>query len=298
MIQIRKAFPTDAYSLIQITDIAWKEAFYDLLPNGILSNMCQEKEKRVTHLRDQIQENNRVLVACEDGMIVGFIFFAKASNEMYIKSAEIRSICVLPEFQKKGIGSRLLEEAKKEIEKLGFNTLVLYCPICSTHIDFFYKMGARNNKVHSKKIMGYEVPCYLLLFDLTSTNSEIVLEVENSWNDLFLKAQEHLHLLNDVHREIAVISSSNGNIYYGLGIRSRVCPIEAALSNMYLGQDTEVDKILILDRKSKPVFPCGKCRDLLISLKQGQAEILFDFGTLKTMTLKDLNPYYKDIEKV
>ncbi len=65
-----------------------------------------------------------------------------------------------------------------------------------------------------------------------------------------------------------------------------------------LHKKEEVDKILILDRKSKPVFPCGKCRDLLISLKQGQAEILFDFGTLKTMTLKDLNPYYKDIEKV
>ena len=83
----------------------------------------------------------------------------------------------------------------------------------------------------------------------------------------------------------------------GLGIKKKVCPIESALSNMYLGGENKIVKILILNKQSKPVLPCGKCRDLLIHLGQEQASILFDFGSFKTMTMKELNPYYKNEEK-
>ena len=86
-------------------------------------------------------------------------------------------------------------------------------------------------------------------------------------------------------------------MYLGLGIKNKVCPIESALSNMYLGGDNKIAKILILNKQSNPVLPCGKCRDLLIHLGQEQALILFDYGNLTTMTMKELNPYYKDEEK-
>ena len=104
-------------------------------------------------------------------------------------------------------------------------------------------------------------------------------------------------LLNDVNREVAVLLSDTGNMYLGLGIKNKVCPIESALSNMYLGGENKIVKILILNKQSKPVLPCGKCRDLLIYLGQEQASILFDFGSFKTMTMKELNPYYKNEEK-
>ena len=100
-----------------------------------------------------------------------------------------------------------------------------------------------------------------------------------------------------MNREVAVVMSSSSKMYLGLGIKNRVCPIESALSNLHIGGETEISKLLILDRRSKPVLPCGRCRDLLISLGQHKAEILFDFGTLKTMTMNELNPYYKDEEK-
>ena len=83
-----------------------------------------------------------------------------------------------------------------------------------------------------------------------------------------------------------------------IGIKNSVCPIESALANMHIGQEKNVSKILILSRESKPVVPCGKCRDLLVSLGQGSAEILFDIGSLQTKTMEELNPYYKSEEKV
>ena len=294
MLEIRKSYPTDAYALINIMDVVWKNEFYDFLPNGILFEMARNVDKRIMHLKDQIIENNRIFVALEDEIPVGYIFYAKAQGMGYESAAEIREIYILPEFQKKGIGTQLFEKALEEIKKLGYTSLILYCPWESKGINFFLKMGGEKRDLITKSVNGYSVIYDLVCFDFANVKDNNPSE----WNDVYLMAQEHLFLLNDINREVAVISTGNGNMYMGLGIKNRVCPIESALANMYMREDKEVSKILILNRESKPVLPCGKCRDLLIGLGQEKAEILFDFGTLQTMTMKELNPYYKDEEKV
>lgn len=294
MIEIRKSYPTDAYTLINIKDIVWKSEFYDFLPNGIIFEMAHNIEKRINHLKDQITENNRIFVALNDDIPVGYIFYAKAQNGMYESSAEIREIYILPEFQRKGIGTQLFEKAIEEIKKIGYKSLVLYCPWESKGISFFLKMNGTKKELITKNLNGYSVIYDLVYFDLEHINQN----KPSEWNEVYSYAQEHLHLLNNINREIAVITTQTGNMYLGLGIKNRVCPIESALSNMYIGGDKQVSKILILNRASQPVLPCGKCRDLLIGLAQEKAEILFDYGTLQTMTMQDLNPYYKAEEKV
>lgn len=294
MLEIRKAYPTDAYTLINIRDVVWKNEFYDFLPNGILYEMGRNVEKRVMHLKDQIVENNRIFVALCDEVPVGYIFYAKAQNVVYDSAAEIREIYILPEFQKQGIGRQLFEKAMEEIKKLNYKSLILCCPLESKGVSFFLKMGGNKKEIITKNVNGYSVIYDLVYFDLEHISDNNPSE----WNDVYMMAQEHLYLLNNINREVAVISTKQGNMYLGLGIKNRVCPVESALANMYIGQEKAVSKILILSRESKPVLPCGKCRDLLIGLGQEDAEILFDYGTLKTMTMHDLNPYYKDEEKV
>lgn len=294
MLEIRKAYPTDAYTLIGIKDVVWKSEFYDFLPNGIISEMARNIDKRVMHLKDQISENNRIFVALEDDVPVGYIFYAKAQNVVYDSAAEIRDIYVMPEFQKKGIGTKLFERALEEIKKLGYKSLVLYCPWESKGISFFLNLGGLKKELITKLVDGYSVICDLVYYDLEKNCDKD----HSEWNDIYLMAQEHLYLLSDINREIAVISTVEGNMYLGLEIKNGVCPIESALSNMYIGGDKKVSKILILNRESKPVLPCGKCRDLLIRLGQEEAIILFDYGTLRTMSFQELNPYYKDVKKV
>ena len=294
VLEIRKAYPTDAYALVNIMDVVWRSEFYDYLPNGIIFEMSRNLEKRIRHLTDQIIENNRIFVALEDDVPIGYVFYAKAQGVSYEMAAEIREIYILPEFQKKGIGKQLFNKAVEEIKKLGYTSLIIYCPWETNGISFFLKMGGEKKDMVTKSVLGYSVIYDIIYFNLGSVLSNNPSE----WNDIYLKAQEHLYLLNSINREVAVISTGKGNMYMGLGIKNRVCPIESALANMHMGEEKEVSKILILNRESKPVLPCGKCRDLLIGLGQEKAEILFDFGSLKTMTMHDLNPYYKDEEKV
>ena len=292
MVEIRRAYPTDAYELVKIRDLAWKDAYYDVLSNDIINIMSKHIDESVRHLQDQIQENNRILVALDGDKIVGFVFYAKTLGDRY-DNAEIREIYVLPNYQKKGIGKQLFDEAVKNIKKLRYKSFIVSVPIYNKNMSFFTKMGGINKGNRQEKIYGYSFEASVIYYDIINEEDN----KNSDWNELYLNAQDHLMLLNDLNREVAVLQTNKGNMYLGLGIKNKVCPIESALSNMYLGGENKISKILILNKQSNPVLPCGKCRDLLIHLGQESALILFDYGSLKTMTMKELNPYYKDEEK-
>lgn len=110
--EYRKSYPTDARFLVQLRNEVWKNTYYDVLPNGILQYMKENMEEMVNHLRDQIMENNRIIVALENNKIVGYIFYAKSQVDLYDTAAEIREIIVLPQYQRKGIGRELYQLAK------------------------------------------------------------------------------------------------------------------------------------------------------------------------------------------
>lgn len=292
MIEIRKAYPTDAYTLINICDTVWRDEFYDVLPNSILHDRLKNTTKRVNHLIDQIKENNRVFVAVSDNEIVGYIFYGKTPNVVYNMAMEVRDIFVLPKYQRQGIGHELFESVRKEIKQLGYKYLIVNCPLNSRCITFFLKFGGEKREIVSKEFGSYQVRCDLVYFDLDN----YLEDKPNAWNDIYYMGQEYLYLLNNINRELAIVLTKSGKMYLGIGIKNKVCPVEVALANMHIGEEREIDKILIMNRQSKPVLPCGKCKDLLISLGQENALILFDFGTLEAKSVKELNPYYKDEE--
>lgn len=290
--KIRKAYPTDAYTLVKIHDTVWKTQYYDILPVGVFHRLEQEQEKRINHLKDQIEENNRIFVAVnENEQVVGYVFYAKTINTREDANIEIREIHILPEYQKMGIGTMLLDSAIGEIKKLGYHSLIAYCPYDSSMLTFFTKKGATVKHRVTKEMVGYPV-IYDLIYLEFNTNNQI--DITLDWNNLYLKAGEYLYLLNETNHEIAVILTKNKNMYIGLGIKHYICPIESALSNMYLNNDSKIEKILILNKEATPVLPCGKCRDLLMKKEESAAEILFDIKNFKTMTIKEITPYYKD----
>ena len=60
------------------------------------------------------------LVAVKDNKIVGYILFTKIKIENYEEIA-LAPLAVLPEYQKQGIGSKLIEEGHKIAKKLGYH---------------------------------------------------------------------------------------------------------------------------------------------------------------------------------
>lgn len=68
-------------------------------------------------------------VAEADGKIVGLILYARASLETAAGSVEVLTfgpLCVDPDFQRRGIGGRLLSESLRAAEAMGFRAVIIF----------------------------------------------------------------------------------------------------------------------------------------------------------------------------
>ncbi len=127
------------------------------------------------------------------------------------------------------------------------------------------------------------------------------------WEELYQRAKVE-YRPGDVspfvyaHHVVCALESESGEIYTGFCIEScsgvlNLCAERVAALNMYLhGGETKVRR-LIAFRDSAPNgggsgMPCGACREFFYQLNEENEnmEILVDFETRQTVTLKELMP--------
>lgn len=134
------------------------------------------------------------------------------------------------------------------------------------------------------------------------------------WKQLYLKAKEQYHP-EDVspfvyaHHVVCALECENGEIYTGFCIEScsgvmNLCAERVAALNMYVNSGQTVVKRMIAFRDSAPSgggsgMPCGACREFFMQLSQKNAdmEILTDYETRTTVTLRELLPAWWGTER-
>lgn len=95
---------------------------YNVIKKAFMSaEHCDGNEQDlVVNLRES---NNFIpelsLVAIDDNKIVGYILFTKIRIGKYEELA-LAPLAVLPEYQKQGIGKKLIEEGHKKAKKIGY----------------------------------------------------------------------------------------------------------------------------------------------------------------------------------
>lgn len=128
------------------------------------------------------------------------------------------------------------------------------------------------------------------------------------WEKLYHTAKAHYHP-EDVspflyaHHVVCAIEAANGDIFAGFCIEGcsgvmNLCAERVAALNMYVNSGQTVIRRLIAFRDSAPsaedtgCMPCGACREFLYQLdeRNEDMEILADYETRKTVTLKELLP--------
>jgi putative acetyltransferase len=80
------------------------------------------------------------LVAESDGQIVGHIFFSPVSIEADLvqQAIGLAPMAVLPEWQRRGIGSQLVREGLKECQRIGFEIVIVI-----GHPEYYPRFGFR-----------------------------------------------------------------------------------------------------------------------------------------------------------
>lgn len=288
MLEIRKAYSTEAYNIVNLTLEVWKDEYSDLLPVNIINDMSKNIDGNVRHLRDQIEENNRILVAVIDDKIVGYVFYAKGSSQVYEHAGEIRSIYILKEYQRQGIGRKLFDSSIIELKKLGFNSMIVNCPVKNRNNEFFIKMGGMFKEIISSKVSEKLIDYNVIYFDLTVNNND-----DNSeWQELYTKLVD-VSLSITVNRGTIALITSSDNIYFGLNVLGMVSAMEVCVSNMRMGGDDKVDKIIIMNTNNELVIPNGRDLELLMESGNGDAQVLIDISTMEVKMVSELISDYK-----
>lgn len=111
-------------SLLEISSIyesSWKFAYQNIIPQEYLDSIPAGR------WADRITKNGtRSLVLLKDGRIIGTASICKSRWKQYPEYGEIVSIYFLPEYMGKGFGSCLLKRCIAELNKLGYNKILLW----------------------------------------------------------------------------------------------------------------------------------------------------------------------------
>ena len=111
------------------------------------------------------------------------------------------------------------------------------------------------------------------------------------------------------HHVVCALEAENGEIFTGFCVEScsgvlDLCAERVAALNMYVNSGQTVIKRLIAFRDKAPSgggsgMPCGACREffLQLALENRDMEILADYETRETVTLKELLPNWWGLER-
>jgi predicted N-acetyltransferase YhbS len=120
------------------TEILTREAFWDIYKPGCDEHLIVHKIRSIEGFIRELD-----LVACENQKIIGNIMYSKAlisddqKNEYVVLS--LGPLSVLPSEQKKGIGSRLINESLITAKNLGYKGIFLY-----GNPKYYCKFGFKN----------------------------------------------------------------------------------------------------------------------------------------------------------
>ena len=111
-IQIRRETPEDAAAIRHVLEQA-----FGGLDEANLVEMLREADKTPISL-----------VATQDGQLVGHILFSPVTittAQASVTSVGLAPVAVLPEFQNRGIGSKLIREGLEQCGKAGYDVVVV-----------------------------------------------------------------------------------------------------------------------------------------------------------------------------
>ncbi len=137
-------------------------------------NSAERSDRNEVELYDSLKNSDSYipelsLVATDDGKIVGYVLFSKV-NVGNSEEIALEPIAVLPDYQGKGIGGKLIREGHKKAKDLGYHYSLVYgdeyypkfgyvpsmryeiiAPVENSNKKLFaFKLDDENNKIKGK----------------------------------------------------------------------------------------------------------------------------------------------------
>lgn len=128
---IRIAEFADTKLIAQLHITSWKETYRNIISEEVLNSITLDSRvnlwNNIISERDQMLSNKQVYVAVDDSSeIIGFISGGEAFNEPKIYDCEVYAFYILKEYQRKGIGQKLLKELINYFTKENYHSMIVW----------------------------------------------------------------------------------------------------------------------------------------------------------------------------
>ena len=141
--RIRSATKSDAVQIAEVHVNSWRTTYKGVVPDSYLDHLSVTK--RILSWGKQLDEENtgsKVFVAENElGQIVGFVSGGSNRLETMPFDSEIYAIYLLEEYQRQGIGERLISSITSFLMDQGFKSTYLWALENNRYRSFYEKLG-------------------------------------------------------------------------------------------------------------------------------------------------------------
>lgn len=156
MALIRTATQDDAGSISRVHVESWRTTYQGIVPDAFLSGL--DVEERAIRWCEVLNSGVRVLVAEQEGEVVGFISGGPIREPLEEYDAELAAIYLLLDAQGKGVGTELLIELAKRLEEDGFQSMAVWVLEANASARFYERSGAVRVTAKEIEIGGALLP--------------------------------------------------------------------------------------------------------------------------------------------
>ncbi|MBQ8654967.1 MAG: GNAT family N-acetyltransferase [Clostridia bacterium] len=138
MISFREGDSRDAALISHINATSWRKAYRGIIPQHYLDRLPDEYW--VPSVRAWLDSGRfSALIVLEDKKPQGACIYGRSRDESLAGWGEIVSLYLLPEARRRGLGSRLLEEAVSRLQADGYARLFVWSFEKNLPADAFYR---------------------------------------------------------------------------------------------------------------------------------------------------------------
>lgn len=141
MVSIRSATIGDAVAIAQVHVESWRTTYRGIVPDEYLAGL--DEVLRVKLWREWLSGETAVLVAEHASGVVGFAHAGRIREPVETCDAELYSLYLLRDAQRRGVGSALLKAMAAVLTERGFKSMAVWVLERNPARGFYEKNGGR-----------------------------------------------------------------------------------------------------------------------------------------------------------
>ena len=146
VVLIRNGALDDAASVAKVRIDTWRHAYAGIVPADHLASLSyEESTKRMRERFETYTELNRFVLIGESpsGEVVAFTSGGPERTGDRVYRTEVYAIYVLPQYQRQGLGRRLIVEAARKLNQLNLAGMLIWALAASRCRAFYEMLGGQ-----------------------------------------------------------------------------------------------------------------------------------------------------------